>query len=123
MPGCTIFVKLCQFDPDDRTYVHAHMDKLGAVPDRCRDGVHVSPLYRDEREDVRFERWEPGAHVTLGRERRRGGVRARRRVRRSGRCVTRAFVAARNRSARPSRATAGPDGARVWIKTGHLKGL
>ncbi|MGB7300857.1 MAG: cupin domain-containing protein, partial [Burkholderiaceae bacterium] len=28
--GCTIFVKLWQFDPDDRTFVHANRHKLGA---------------------------------------------------------------------------------------------
>ena len=50
-PGCTIFVKLWQFHPDDRTFVHAHLDKLGEVADRTRDGVHVSPLYRDARRE------------------------------------------------------------------------
>ena len=64
-PGCTILVKLCQFDPDDRAFVHAHLDRLGAVADRDRDGVHVSPLYRDAREEVRAERWAPGARVAL----------------------------------------------------------
>jgi len=39
--GCTIFVKLWQFDPDDRTYVHAHLDKLGKVSDRVSGSRRV----------------------------------------------------------------------------------
>jgi len=64
-PGCTIFVKLWQFDPQDRTFIHANRHKLGSVPDRYRAGVSVSPLYQDNDENVRFEQWEPGAIVDI----------------------------------------------------------
>ncbi|OED44735.1 cupin [Chromatiales bacterium (ex Bugula neritina AB1)] len=63
--GCTIFVKLWQFDPQDRTFVHANINKLGSVPDRSRDGVSVSPLFMDARENVRLEYWAPGAGVEV----------------------------------------------------------
>jgi len=62
-PGCTILVKLCQFQPDDRTFVHANLHKVGAVAEVDRPGVRVSTLFQDEFENVRFERWEAGASV------------------------------------------------------------
>ena len=120
--GCTIFVKLWQFRPDDRTFVHAHMDKLGMVADRYRLGVQVSPLYKDENEEVRFEFWEPGAVVTIDSSQ-----------------GAEIFVLAggfdeqgdtlqmhswlRTPVGTNIEAVAGPDGARVWLKSGHLKGL
>ena len=121
-PGCTIFVKLWQFDPDDRTCVHAHLDKLGAVADRHRDGVHVSPLYKDAREDVRVERWEPGARVTLDA---RGGVEAfvLEGDFEQGGDALRTHSWLRAPAGPPLEARAGPDGVRVWVKTGHLDGL
>lgn len=55
--GCTIFVKLWQFDLDDRTHVCIDMNKIGAVEDAGRTGVKVSPIFQDEHEDVRLEHW------------------------------------------------------------------
>ena len=120
--GCTIFVKLWQFDPEDRTFVHANRHRLGAVAERGREGVEVSPLYRDAREDVRLERWAPGARVDVDAA---GGAEL--------------FVleggaeSGDDRLARHSwlrsppgsrvRAVAGESGALVWIKSGHLRGL
>ena len=66
-PGTTIFVKLWQFDPQDRTQVKTHIDKLAQVPDAQRPGVRVSPLYQDEREDVRLEHWEANSRIEIGR--------------------------------------------------------
>ena len=120
--GCTIFVKLWQFNPEDRTFVHAHMDKLGMVADRYRHGALVSPLYKDDNEDVRFERWEPGAVVTIdssqgaeifvleGEFDEQGDTLQMHSWLRSpvGTSIT---------------AVAGLQGARVWVKSGHLEGL
>ena len=121
-PGCTIFVKLWQFDPQDRTFVHAHMDKLGEVPHRERPGVDVSPLYRDAREDVRFERWAPGATVTLD-----SGAGAEVLVLyggfEQGGDTLRRHSWLRTPPGATLEATTGPAGARVWVKTGHLAGL
>jgi anti-sigma factor ChrR (cupin superfamily) len=58
-PGCVIFVKLWQFDPDDRTHVRVDMNKVGAVADAERPGVDVTPLFKDGHEDVRVEDWAP----------------------------------------------------------------
>jgi anti-sigma factor ChrR (cupin superfamily) len=65
-PGCTIFVKLWQFDPEDRTHVRIDTNKMHyfpAGPDR--PGVELMPLFHDDREDVRLERWAAGATIDL----------------------------------------------------------
>ena len=121
-PGCTILVKLQQFDPDDRTFVHADLNKLGAVPERGRAGVHVSPLFGDAHETVRLERWEPGARVTVdvagGAELfvLEGGFE-------EGGEGLRGHSWLRVPDGAALEATAGSEGARVWIKSGHLRGL
>jgi ChrR Cupin-like domain len=118
--GCTILVKLWQFDPDDRTHVRIDTGKIGSVADRTRDGVAVTPLFKDAREEVRLERWEPGAAVTIEAEGgaeifvleggfEEGGDPLRRHS------WLRAPVGAR------VVAKASPAGAKVWIKTGHLR--
>ncbi len=64
-PGCVIFVKLWQFDPDDRTHVRVDMNKVGAVADAERPGVDVTPLFKDGHEDVRVEDWAPHTRASL----------------------------------------------------------
>jgi len=53
--GCTIFVKLHQFDPADRTFARIDTRRIGAVPDPARPGVAVTPLFEDARETVSLE--------------------------------------------------------------------
>jgi ChrR Cupin-like domain len=119
-PGCVIFVKLWQFDPADRTPVMIDLHKIGNVDDAHRPGVAVTPLFEDARETVRLEIWQPGVEIeaampdgaevlVLSGGFSDGGERLRPwswlRVPRGGRLD----------------ATAGADGARVWIKTRHLR--
>ena len=63
--GCTIFVKLWQFDPVDRTHVIVQTEKMARVSDAHRPGVDVSPLYKDAREDVRIEEWAANTRIAL----------------------------------------------------------
>ncbi len=63
--GCIIFVKLWQFDLNDRTHVRAHIDKAGTVVDAARPDVRVSTLFSDERENVRLEHWARNAEISL----------------------------------------------------------
>lgn len=120
--GCTILVKLCQFAAHDRTFVHIHMDKIGRVADRYREGVSVSPLYKDEHEEVRLEIWEPGSEVSVDTS---GGGEF---------FVLDGSFEESGERLRPHSwlrmpvgttitAKTGADGARVWIKTGHLTTL
>src|SRR5262249_41446425 len=55
-PGCVLFVKLWQFDPNDRTEVRLDTRKSPYVADRDRPGVETMPLFHDAHEDVRLER-------------------------------------------------------------------
>jgi quercetin dioxygenase-like cupin family protein len=64
-PGCTIFVKLRQFDASDRTHVRLDTNSLAFLPADERPGVETARLFRDDREDVRLERWPAGAEVIL----------------------------------------------------------
>lgn len=64
-PGCTIFVKLWQFDPDDRTAVRIDTSKRLFLPCDDRSAVEIMPLFRDAREEVRLERYAANAIVSL----------------------------------------------------------
>ena len=63
--GCTIFVKLWQFNPQDRSHVIVNTEQLARVTDAQRPGVWVSPLFMDAHEDVRLEAWEPNTLIEL----------------------------------------------------------
>ena len=63
--GCTIFVKLWQFDPQDRSHVIVNTEQLARVADAQRTGVQVSPLFKDAHEDVRLEEWAPHTLIEL----------------------------------------------------------
>jgi hypothetical protein len=118
-PGCTIFVKLWQFDPDDRTHVRIDSGKMPFLSAPDRAGVEVMPLFRDTREDVRLERWAPDTHVLLAAS---GGLELL--------VLDGAFRAAGENFEPQSwlrlpggatlAADAGSAGARLWIKSGHL---
>jgi anti-sigma factor ChrR (cupin superfamily) len=62
--GCTIFVKLWQFDLADRTHVRIDTNKMKFVAD-CRPGVEILPLFHDRREDVSLERWRANRDIDL----------------------------------------------------------
>jgi len=121
-PGCTILVKLWQFAPDDRTFVHANINKIGSVPDRYRAGVSVSTLFKDDNEEVSVESWAPGASVDIDTT---GGAEI---FVLEGSCNERGEDLHKQSWLRlPAGESAnlrsGPQGARVWLKTGHLRGL
>lgn len=63
--GCVIFVKLWQFEPDDRTQIMINMNKTEPVLSAERDGVSIVPLYRDKRETVRMETWAKGTRIEM----------------------------------------------------------
>ena len=63
--GCTLFVKLWQFDLDDRTHVRIDTNAIPFLPVAERHGVETAPLFQDARETVRLERWLPDAELNL----------------------------------------------------------
>jgi quercetin dioxygenase-like cupin family protein len=118
-PGCTIFVKLWQFDPDDRTQVRLDSRSGAYAPTPGRPGVEVMPLFEDAHERVRLERWAPGATVELAAP---GGIEL---LVLDGSFTEggEAFEVQSWLRLPPKavlRAAGGPRGCRVWVKTGHL---
>jgi quercetin dioxygenase-like cupin family protein len=119
LPGCTIFVKLRQFDPDDRTHVRIDTAGLPYMDDLRRAGVELMPLFEDGRESVRLERWAPGAEITLAAE---GGLELL--VLDGGFSDQgerfQALSWLRLPPGATARALVEASGCRVWVKTGHL---
>lgn len=108
--GCVIFVKLWQFDPEDRTHV------------RVETGFRPMRLHSDTREEVRLEQWAPSARISLNAP---GGIEL---------LVLEGLFEERGQRLEaqswlrlpPGEAlqgVAGSGGARVWLKSGHLRGL
>ncbi|NND89925.1 MAG: cupin [Granulosicoccus sp.] len=118
--GCLIFVKLWQFDKDDRHHVVSDMNKVLLQIDASRPGTRMHTLFENSRESVRLESWEPGADVVLDTS---GGAELL--------ILDGAFTDAGEKLEKLSwlripingtfSATPGPQGARVWVKTGHLR--
>ncbi len=119
-PGATIFVKLWQFDPEDREHVRIDMNAADTTPDVSRTGVETATLFKDAREHVRLEVWTGGTqHVFTAPEGAEvlvldGAISAG-----EDQMVSRDWLRLAPGSKRML--SAGKDGARLWVKTGHLK--
>ena len=118
--GCTIFVKLWQFDPDDRVPVRIESGSGKFEPSAERPGVSVMPLHQDACEDVRLELWDGNASIMVDAP---GGLEA---LVLDGSFseggeifVEQSWL--RLPAGAQLKARAGAHGARVWIKSGHLK--
>ena len=114
--GCTIFVKLWQFDPDDRTQFRKTMaDELAAPV----NGVATAELHRDAFEIVSYSHLEAGATLSKTDA---GGIEMlviSGSIAESGETLSKGAWL-RLPEGEVLNVTAGDDGAKVWIKTGHL---
>ncbi len=114
--GCTIFVKLWQFDPDDRNQFSMDMAEGLA---RVAQGVQRSTLHVDARETVSFYKIDAGAALDIDAV---GGTEL---LILSGsltvgRDTLEKDAWLRLPEGQPLTARAGNDGATLWMKTGHL---
>jgi len=117
--GAIILVKLWQFEPSDRLELCVDSTAQTQLPVEGRPGVRIVPLYQDPREVVRIEHWDPGAEVALTGHK---GLEVF--------VVSGSFTEAGEEFAlrswlrlpvgAPLQATAGSQGAQVWIKADHL---
>lgn len=115
--GATILVKLHQFDLADRTQVQ--IDSGEAVWKTAERGVSRLLLHTDTRETVSMERWDPGTVRTLDAS---GGLEIfviDGSLTEGGDAMSR-WDWLRLPVGAALEATAGAEGARIWIKTGHL---
>ena len=114
--GATILVKLWQFDPNDRHQMS--VDTTKQDPQWISEGRSEIPLFEDERERVRIELWEPEQAISQDHK----GFEA---LVLEGSFTEGGEVFEKNSWLRlpagmPLDATAGPNGARLWIKSDHL---
>jgi anti-sigma factor ChrR (cupin superfamily) len=114
--GCTIFVKLWQFDMEDRNQFRKTMADALSAP---VDGVATTELHRDTRETVTYCHLDAGAVLENHDE---GGIEM---------LVISGSVSEGGDTLREGAwlrlpeglelsAKAGQDGAKLWIKAGHL---
>lgn len=120
--GCTIFVKLWQFSPDEHHVQRTDTAQLNLEPLAHRPGVAAADLFQDAREQVSVEAWTPGAAIALQSP---GGLEV---LVLDGEFVHDGEVFKPHNWLRlpdGDRLTvcAGSEGARVWTKTGHLRHL
>ncbi|WP_343563728.1 cupin domain-containing protein [Kiloniella sp. b19] len=118
--GCTIFVKLWQFDEADRNQFDLMMSPDRAVADTHRSGVKSQQLHRDQREAVSFEVWDAGTSHELDAS---GGAEIlvlEGELQEGGDHLTRQDWL-RLPAGSHTILTSGENGVRFWIKTGHLR--
>jgi hypothetical protein len=117
--GCTIFVKLWQFDLNDRRHVRLDTKAMQFDADPSRAFVEVMQLFKDKTEEVSLERWDAGANVELDAD---NGMEIL--VLEGGFEEAGEEFAPQSWLRLPknshSTAIAGPSGVRVWIKRNHL---
>lgn len=116
--GCVIFVKLWQFDPADRTEVRLNMDD--PLVTSAWPGMVVALLHKDERETVELQTWDGHTHVSMALP---GGG--------EFLVLEGGFVDSGDSLEKHAwlriplggrlSAVAGPLGAKVWVKTRHLR--
>lgn len=117
--GCTIFVKLWQYQPEDRKHVKLLMNAMGSVPDIAQPGLAVTPLFKDDYEEVSLLHFAPEASshidVPLGAELfvLEGEVKESHDL-----LVKHSWL--RVPASSSIDVVAGKAGAKVWMKRGHL---
>ncbi|GAA4053055.1 cupin domain-containing protein [Parerythrobacter jejuensis] len=118
--GCTIFVKLWQFDAADRNQFSLDLNTVPLVD--LEHGRARAELHRDAHETVAIEQWQPHGTYDVGDA---GGAEI---LVLDGLLQMDATRLARHDWLRLPKGDlislkAGPEGARFWIKTGHLDHL
>ena len=119
-PGCTIFVKLWQFDPDDQEQYAIDLNTLDVSADEGRPGVKHASLAERDYENVSLEIWDVGVEAELVGD---GGAEA---LVLEGSVIHEGQTFARHDwirlpSGKVARLAAGEKGARLWVKRDHLR--
>lgn len=118
-PGCTIFVKLWQFDPADQEQIAVDLNTAAMAPVSDQPGTSRHVLAIRNYEQVALEMWEPGADVTITHK---GGVEM---LVLQGEITLDGVSYSQHDWLRfppdeMSQVSASENGAKLWIKRGHL---
>lgn len=117
--GCVIFVKLWQFQPDNRIHVRLNINVMQPIPHREFPGIAMTSLYRDEYENVSVLDFDAHANIQLNVN---GGaellVLEGELQEGNDTLVKHSWL--RIPEGGDMRAKAGASGAKVWIKQQHL---
>jgi anti-sigma factor ChrR (cupin superfamily) len=119
--GCTIFVKLHQFSPEDQTRIVIDTQATawypGSVP-----GLNVLPLHQREGESVALVRWAPETQFTVHRHWGGEEILVLEGVFNDehGRYPAGTWIRSPHLS--QHQPFTGPEGALIYVKTGHLMG-
>ena len=118
--GAVIFVKLWQFDPQDRTQMTVNAASQVSHPVPNRPGVSEIRLFQDTRETVRIETWQPEAKIEIA------GHKGLEVLVLDGSFEEGGEIFAlhdwlRLPAGHTLKAVASRQGARVWIKSDHLE--
>ena len=117
--GCVIFVKLWQFQPADRTHIRTQTNLINSIPHKHFSGLSITPLYKDEFEEVSLLHFEPAAEITIDAKAGaellvlEGEVNDQ-----DDTLVKHSWLRSPINSA--IKVKAGKGGAKVWLKKGHL---
>lgn len=114
--GCTIFVKLWQFDMEDRSQFRKDM---AANLSPTKDGLASAELHRDAREVVSYHKVDPGALFEVCAP---GGIELlilKGGITEGGDALVQGSWL-RLPEGQSLNARAGAEGASLWMKTGHL---
>lgn len=119
-PGCTIFVKLWQMDPQDRTQIDVDLGKVVLQPGK-QEGVQAFTLFENSEECVEVQSWAPGSKFSLPAE---GGLEVLF-LQGSAEETSTGELLRRGSWARVPcdgnlDLSVATDGAYVWLKRGHL---
>ncbi len=118
-PGCTIFVKLWQFDSDDQEQIAIDLNDVELSGDGDRVGVMQATLAERDYELVALEEWQPGVSHRIQATK---GIEI---LVLDGELAHDGITFAKHDWLRfpgdeTARLTAGSQGVRFWIKRGHL---
>jgi anti-sigma factor ChrR (cupin superfamily) len=117
--GCVLFVKLWQFQMHDRTHVRLQPNYMASIIHPDFNNVAITPLYKDAFEEVSLLYFEPGGDMSLLAN---GGAEL---LVLEGSLIEQADTLVKYSWLRTPintdiKAIAGKNGAKVWLKTGHL---
>ena len=119
-PGCTIFVKLWQFDPEDQEQFALDLGSLALSPDPARPGVTQAELANRDYERVALEHWAAGTRADLVGESGAEALVLEGRISHEGEAYgPHDWIRVPAGQAAPL--MAGDSGAKLWIKRDHLR--